>query len=156
MTFYQKHAAVSQGRLVLQDQAHVLEKVTELPSGIQKMPHDLFKEQPVKHARAYFMHQVLHFCPDETARQMLKNLKPAMKRGSGQGSSRLLINDMVIPSTGATKQNTTMDLAMMVTQAAKERDEAMWFELLQSVGFKVVNIWRKEGLIGTVIECVLE
>lgn len=46
--FRAKFPKQSNGRLVLQDQDHVLAEAKDLHEGIQKMQHDFFTEQPVK------------------------------------------------------------------------------------------------------------
>lgn len=149
------HWETSSGRLVLQDLPHVLDKA-DVPAGIAKQPHDFFTPQLVKGARAYFMHQILHDWADEPARRILEGVKGAMRRGRGRGSSRVLINEMVVPLTGASMHNTTLDFIMMGTNAARERDETAWVGLVESAGLKVVKIWRSEGAVDGVIECCLE
>lgn len=57
------------GRLVLQDLAHVLESA-DLPSEIDVQAHSFFDEQPIKHAKAYYLRTVLHDWPDKQAVQI--------------------------------------------------------------------------------------
>ena len=143
-------------RLFLQDKADVLEKATDLPSSITKVPHDFFKSQPILGARAYFFHQVLHNWVDKDAIMILNQIKPVMKRRSEPGYSRVLICDMVMPSIGASVKNTTMDLVMMTTTAALTRNEKQWRGLVEQAGLKIERIWTSEKAEDSVIECVLE
>ncbi|KAK7960380.1 O-methyltransferase [Apiospora saccharicola] len=94
--------------------------------------------QPVKGARAYYFHAVFHDWPDKTAVQMLRNTVGAMKKGY----SRVLINDIALPATGASWAQTTMDVNMMAILSAYERSDAMWTELLANAGLRVIKIWR--------------
>jgi 6-hydroxytryprostatin B O-methyltransferase len=57
--------------------------------------HDIFTEQPVKGADAYYLRHILHDWPDKYAVKIVANLVPALKHGS-----RILISDSVIPPTG--------------------------------------------------------
>ena len=69
------------------------------------------------------------------------------------GYSKLLINDVVMPSTGATSFVTGSDMNMMAIFAAVERSESHWRQLLQQAGFKIVKIWP--GVPESVIEAEL-
>ena len=83
------------GSIVLQDLSEVVDRAHEAGEAIVRASHDFFKPQPVLGAAVYFMHLVLHDWPDEEARKILENLKPAMK----PGYSRLLINDIVLTAS---------------------------------------------------------
>jgi len=114
------------------------------------MPHNFFEPQPVRHARAYYLHSVLHDWPDANALQILENLKPAMKHGY----SKLLLNEIVVLDRISTSspQVTSFDLAMMGLCAAQERTELMWRTLLGRAGFKVIKIWTSEAAVESIIE----
>lgn len=62
---------------------------------IKFMAHDFFTPQPVKSADAYLMRWILHNWTDEKAIEILKNLIPALKKGS-----RVVINDGCLPEPG--------------------------------------------------------
>jgi hypothetical protein len=83
------------------------------------------------------MHAVLHDWPDDKAKQLLENTRDAMV----QGYSKLLIYDIVLPSTGASISQTTMDVEMMSLLSASERTQDMWTRLLADSGLKIVNFW---------------
>ncbi|KAJ5733504.1 hypothetical protein N7493_002290 [Penicillium malachiteum] len=83
-------------RLYLQDLPEVIERST-CPDPVNKMAHDFFQPQPVKDARIYYIHAVLHDWPDEHARKILEMLRDALK----PGYSHLLIHDYVVPDQSA-------------------------------------------------------
>jgi hypothetical protein len=83
------------------------------------------------------MHAVLHDWPDETCQKILKNTKDAMVKGY----SKLFVYDIVLPPTGASISQCTMDVQMMSLLSASERTRAQWESLLSSSGFKIVNYW---------------
>lgn len=72
-----------------------------------------------------------------------------------KGYSRLLINEIVIPRTGANWHQTSVDLMMMGLLSSRERTEEGWEEFLQSAGFKVVNFWQSLAAYENVIEAEL-
>ncbi|KAJ6186227.1 hypothetical protein N7519_007528 [Penicillium mononematosum] len=125
------------GRLILQDQPHVLKDIKSLNPAIKSMVHDFYQEQPIKGARVYFLHSVLHDWNGETCRKILSQLVAAMT----PGYSKLLINENVVPNTGAHWQATSLDLIMMVDLAAKERTEQQWHQVIEPVGLKIIKIW---------------
>ena len=140
------------GRFILQDLSHVIEQAMDLPTGIEATVHDFWTPQPVKGARIYFMHSVLHDWPDEDCRKLLRHTAAAMEKGY----SKLLINENVIPDRGASWEMTSLDWFMMALAAARERTEAQWRELLESAGFRITGIWTKNAASQSVIEAVLK
>ncbi|KAK5658196.1 hypothetical protein OQA88_2169 [Cercophora sp. LCS_1] len=140
------------GRLILQDTAAVLSSAphTTLSSaGIEAMPHDFFSPQPVKGAKMYYLHHILHDWPDDKCVEIIKNIKDAMT----PGYSRLLVNEHIIPATGASWEATYLDLYMMVLFGARERTEDEWKVLLEGAGLKVLGVWRGGGGVEGVVEC---
>ena len=62
------------------------------------------------------------------------------------GYSKLLINENVIPTTGAWWESSALDMTMLATLSARERTEADWNELIEKkAGLKIVNIWNGGG-----------
>lgn len=55
--------------------------------------------------------------------------------------SRILIEDFVLPSTGATYRSTSMDVHMLFSLGGIERTEGHWRELLETLGLEIVKIW---------------
>ncbi|KAL2815093.1 S-adenosyl-L-methionine-dependent methyltransferase [Aspergillus granulosus] len=138
------------GRLVLQDLPEVVASVKDLHPSVDVTAHDFFTEQPVKGARAYYMHSVLHDWPDALCAKILANLAAAMK----PGYSKMLVNENVIPNTGAYWETTSLDIIMMEIGSA-ERTERQWRGLLESAGLKITNIWTARRGVESLIECEL-
>ncbi|KAJ5499348.1 Winged helix-turn-helix transcription repressor DNA-binding [Penicillium expansum] len=138
------------GRLVLQDLSEVVVSVKDLHPSIEVTGHDFFNEQPVKGARAYYMHSVLHDWPDELCRKILANTVAAMR----PGYSKVLVNENVIPDTEAYWETTSLDLIMMEIGSG-ERTERQWHALLESAGLKIVKIWTAQRGVESLIECEL-
>src|SRR3569833_2381659 len=74
--------------------------------------------------------------PDAQCREILENLKPALVRGQ----SKILINELVVPESGADWFTTSVDMIMLGFHAAHERRENEWKELVESVGLKFTKI----------------
>ncbi|OQE29095.1 hypothetical protein PENFLA_c004G01297 [Penicillium flavigenum] len=138
------------GRLVLQDLPEVVASVKDLHPSIEVTSHDFFTEQPVSGARAYYMHSVLHDWPDELCRKILANTVAAMR----PGYSKVLVNENVIPDTGAYWETTSLDLIMMEIGSG-ERTERQWHALLESAGLKIIKIWTAQRGVESLIECEL-
>ena len=92
---------------------------------------------------------IMHDWPDESCVTILKNIAAAMR----PGYSKVLVNDIVIPDTGATRLQTQSDIAMLALLGSMERSEAQWRRLFEQAGLKVVNIWP--GTPESVIEAEL-
>lgn len=69
------------------------------------------------------------------------------------GYSKLLVNENVIPSTGAHWQVTGLDLMIYALMGAKERSEREWHDLLEGAGLKICKIWNAANGIESLIEC---
>lgn len=76
----------------------------------------------------------MHDWPDDKAATILRNIRAAMSP-----DSRVLIDDAVLPDTGANWQSALADLAMM-TFAGKERTKHQWESLAESAGLRVEQI----------------
>lgn len=57
--FHKAFPDPTDGRLILQETEQVLGTVGDLSSRIEKMSHDFFQAQPVKGARAYYLHHIV-------------------------------------------------------------------------------------------------
>ena len=71
------------------------------------------------------------------------------------GYSQLIINELVIPSTGTNAYAMTADLAIAAIHNNEERSEEEWRAFLESTGFKIVKIWQKPGALRAVIQAEL-
>ncbi|KAI0543712.1 putative O-methyltransferase [Xylaria curta] len=138
------------GKLILQDTPDVIAMVT-VSEKIQVMDHDFFTPQPVKGARAYFMHAILHDWDDSDAGRILDNIAAAMTKNY----SKLLLYESVLVSQGATMYQTVADVSIMHLISAAERTEGRWRELLRAAGFRVCKIWCHPSSLESVIEAEL-
>ncbi|KAI0157909.1 putative O-methyltransferase [Hypoxylon sp. FL1284] len=127
----------NQGTLVLQDLAAVTDSTRDLDPSIQLMTHDFFTAQPIKGARAYFYHHILHDWSDQKCLEILEQVTKAMK----PGYSKILFHEMIIPNQGASTFHAMLDLTMMTSNAGMERSGRQWEELLGKAGLQVVKIW---------------
>jgi hypothetical protein len=72
------------------------------------------------------------------------------------GYSKLLINENVIPSTGAWWESSALDMTMLMLFSAKERTEADWYDLIErAAGLKIVKIWSGGRGVESLIEVEL-
>ncbi|KAJ5135064.1 uncharacterized protein N7515_004342 [Penicillium bovifimosum] len=142
-----KHPDIPAGSLILQDLPEVIANA-QVDEKITTMAHDFFLPQPVKGSRAYFMHAVLHDWPDDKAKQLLTNTKNAMVKGY----SKLIIYDIVLPLTGASISQATMDVEMMSLLSASERTQGAWTDLMTNAGLRIVNFWPDPQQYEMVIE----
>ncbi|KAJ5614880.1 hypothetical protein N7528_008534 [Penicillium herquei] len=140
------------GRLILQDLPQILADIKSLDSAIEPMAHDFYTEQPVKGARAYFLHSVLHDWSDETCQLILRRLVDAMT----PGYSKVLINENVVPDIGAHCQATSLDLIMLADLGGKERTEKQWREVIEPTGLIISKIWTPVNSAESLIECELK
>ncbi|KAM0430033.1 hypothetical protein ACHAPT_006039 [Fusarium lateritium] len=148
---FQRHYPNVPGKLILQDLPTVICQI-QLDPTITTMSYDFHTEQPIKDARAYYMHSCLHDWPDEICKSILARISAAMK----PGYSRLLINENVIPSKGAYWETTALDVSMMTVCCSMERTEANWYSLVEGVaGLKIVKIWAGGNGVESLIECEL-
>ncbi|KAJ4378633.1 hypothetical protein N0V86_005503 [Didymella sp. IMI 355093] len=150
--FLTKHPSAP-GRLVLQDTKVVIDGIQQLDGKIECMVHDFLTAQPLEAARAYYMHSVLHDWTDDVCKQILKQIAGAMK----PGYSKLLINENIIPATGANWEATALDITMMTLFGAQERTSSEWQKLLEdpSIGLKIVRVWSVNHSQESLIECEL-
>ena len=141
------------GKLVLQDRQEVISTIeaTSL-SSFEANPHDFFTPQPIKHAKAYYLHSVLHDWGDEEIVRILKNLLPALK----PGYSKILLNEIVVSESHASLQATSMDQLVFVLGAMRERIEMEWRSILELTGLRVSGIWKYPGAGECLIEAELE
>ena len=67
--------------------------------------------------------------------------------------SKVLINQWLVPTQGATSFMTHQDLNMMATSSAMERTEQQTRDLLEGAGFRIVHIWRPDDVES---ECIIQ
>lgn len=71
------------------------------------------------------------------------------------GYSKLLINENVIPDTGAHWQVTSLDLVMMADFASQERTGKQWKRLIEGAGLTICKTWTVLASAESLIECQL-
>ncbi|KAF3018914.1 hypothetical protein E8E14_010495 [Neopestalotiopsis sp. 37M] len=125
------------GKLILQDLDGVIESLNGMDHSIELVAYDFFTEQPIKGARAYFYHHILHDWSDEYCLRILEQVRKAMK----PGYSKLLLHEMIIPEEGAPPFFAMLDMTMMAFNSGMERTERQWEALLDQAGFKVIKFW---------------
>lgn len=145
-----KHPSLP-GKLILQDQPDVISTVSGSEGVFEPKSHDFFTSQPIKHARTYYLHSVLHDWGDDDCIKILEQLKPALK----PGYSTLLINELVVPQQNATWPITSMDQLVFVLGAMKERTHADWEALLTTAGYRITKIYSYEMGTESLIEAEL-
>ncbi|KAK2022880.1 O-methyltransferase [Colletotrichum zoysiae] len=147
--FLEAHPGTA-SRVYLEDlPAVIADENSTLVHGVNKVPYDFFTPQPIKHARAYYLHHIIHDWPNEQARKILEMQKAAMK----PGYSRLLLHDYVLRDDGPDHPHAAVsDMLMMTFCCAYERTEREWESLLASAGLGIVKIWR----VPFTGECVIE
>ncbi|OBT81411.1 hypothetical protein VE02_09916 [Pseudogymnoascus sp. 03VT05] len=131
------------GKIILQDREPVIAGV--LASGEERLfeaqIHDFFTPQPIKGARAYSLHSILHDWGDDEA------LK--------KGYSRVLLNEIVVSEEKPTIAATSMDMMMLAHFSVRERTEAEWRAILAKAGLNIVHIYTYPGVAESLIEAEL-
>ncbi|KAJ6095584.1 S-adenosyl-L-methionine-dependent methyltransferase [Penicillium sp. IBT 16267x] len=122
------------GRLILQD---LPEAVNRLPpiEGVRAEAHNFFQKQPITDAKFYYLRRIMHDWPDKEAASILQNISSVMAP-----DARILIDDIVLPNSGAHWQATMADSSMMFAFGGKERSIKQWDSLAECVGLRVEQI----------------
>ncbi|KAK1566271.1 S-adenosyl-L-methionine-dependent methyltransferase [Colletotrichum navitas] len=150
LRFYTAYPELA-SRIYLEDLPEVIADANEkaiIPNNVNKLEYNFFTPQPIKSARAYFMHHIIHDWPDASAQKILEMQKSAMK----PGYSRLLIHENVLDGEKSLLGPTSLDITMMVCLAGQERTEKQWLALFDSVGLKVIKFWKKPPGTFNIIE----
>ncbi|KAL5115576.1 hypothetical protein ACEQ8H_006552 [Pleosporales sp. CAS-2024a] len=126
------------------------EVIAGAPKGIERVefqPYNFFTEQPVKNADVYLFRMIFHNWGDKYCVQILRNLIPALKKGS-----KVVINDHVVPPGGILspyKDRTVraFDLVMKACFNAKERSVEDWTKLLKAADerFVIKDVVQPKG-----------
>ncbi|KAF2822841.1 putative O-methyltransferase [Ophiobolus disseminans] len=108
--------------------------------GVEFQAHDFFEIQPVQGADVYVFRWILHNLPDAYCVRMLRALEPALKK-----DARVLVMEMVLSPLGALPNDVerkvrAMDLTMLETGNARERELEEWQKLVASSDERFV--WR--------------
>ncbi|KAF2162695.1 hypothetical protein M409DRAFT_68979 [Zasmidium cellare ATCC 36951] len=108
------------GRVVLQELEYAVRRAV-LPEGVEGM--------------FYYFRRVLKDWPDEKVVEILKNTVSAMGP-----ESHILIDDWVVPETGAPWFVTQADMCMLTMSGGQERSEEQWREVLSRSGLKIESV----------------
>ena len=72
------------------------------------------------------------------------------------GYSKILINEFNIPLKGACTFATHSDFMVMSVNAAVERTERQWYDLIESAGLKIDKIWTLEPDAESLLEVTIK
>ena len=106
------------------------------------VPGSFFDEVPAG-GDVYLLAKVIHDWSDEAATQILSKVRAAVPE-----HGRLLIVDSVVPVGNAPHPAKTIDLVMLSLVDGRERNEEEWRQLLETCGFRPLEI--ADGLIQAV------
>jgi hypothetical protein len=139
-----------ESQLFLQDIPQVIGRA-ECDSRIHRVPHNFFEPQPIEGARAYYLHSIIHDWNDDDALLILRQIARVMK----PGYSKLLINDIMLPSVGTNRLETSVDMQMMIMVSGIERREETFHRMFEEAGLEVVQIWRNPSSVTSIFECIM-
>ncbi|KAG8533879.1 uncharacterized protein KY384_001620 [Bacidia gigantensis] len=137
------------GRFVLEDQQHTLDS-TDV-QGIEKLSHDFFTAQPVKGARFYHTHYILHNWDDEKSILILKQIASAMTKGY----SKVILNEWILPDMGCSLYEGLIDIQMLMAFTGMERTRGQWQSIIEAAGLKLTKFWMPPGYGEGIIEASL-
>ena len=98
--------------------------------------------------RAYYFHNIYHNWSDEHYRTIFTNTAQSMEKGN----SRILIDDYVLPNTGASYRGPSMDFLMLMYTSGIERTIREWVNLLESCNLEIIKVWGVDSGHEQVIE----
>ena len=131
----QRHPQIK-GRFIVQDLASTIEAISDPPAGVDFMIHDIFTQQPIKHASVYHLRHILHNWSDDDCTAILAHVAPILR----MNRSKLLLVDVMLPDTDITMQEAIMDITMF-PMGGMERTESQWRQLLARTGLRIKKIW---------------
>ena len=124
---------------VVQDREHVVRNAVvenvEIRDRIKFMAHDFHDEQPVKDADVYFFRRVMMEWTDEKVAEILRALKPALKKGA-----LVQLQDPYLPEPGVSplgqerKYRDSDLLALAIANAAAPREVEEWEAVFKLAG----------------------
>jgi demethylsterigmatocystin 6-O-methyltransferase len=85
-------------------------------------------------AKFYYLREVVHDWSEDKCVEILRNLIPALGRGS-----KILIDDLVLPEVGCSWQAAGADIAIMLIGGA-ERTLAEWEQLVVKAGLRILEV----------------
>ncbi|CAG8958658.1 hypothetical protein HYFRA_00011499 [Hymenoscyphus fraxineus] len=124
------------GRVINQDLPGTLAAAPKYEN-IEMMAQNFYEKQQIQGAKIYYIRQCLHDLPDKEATQVLQQIRDAMSL-----NSILLIDELVIPDTGASPFSMQLDFTMMAFFSSTERTVSHWEILLGQVGLNLSQVHR--------------
>ena len=73
-----------------------------------------------------------------------------------RGYSYILIDDYVVPDTGASLRASSMDLFMLFFCSGIERTRSQWEKLLDACGLEIVKVWGTRSDYEHIIQAQLK
>lgn len=139
-----------ENQLFLQDMPSVLGQAT-CDAKVTRVAHNFFEPQPIRGARAYYMHNVLLDWNDQDALVILRHIKDAMT----PGYSKLLIHDMLMPRSGANRVQTSVDMQIWVMTSGRVRTEDEFGQIFSKAGLEVVKVDSHPLSATSIVELVV-
>jgi len=124
------------GRVICQDLPETL-SVAPKYEDIEMMAQNFYEKQQIQGAKIYYIRQCLHDLPDKEAKQVLQHIRDAMS-----SKSVLLIDELVIPDTGASPFSMQLDFTMMAIFNSTERTVPHWRSLLGELGLELTQVYK--------------
>lgn len=149
LMFAELHPEIADGSVIVQDLRHVIDAATTFDGQKKVVPeaYNYLEPQPIKGARVYYVHVVIHNADDGRAIAVLKNVVEAMEKGYSQ----LLIHESVVDVDDPHANATSQDIFMMGIFSAQERTRERWVSLIQEAGLIIRDIKMKKGFPDAVI-----
>lgn len=134
-------------KTTVQDLPEVVATAPKAVELVEFQAYDFFTEQPVKGADVYLFRMIFHNWSDKYCVDVLRNLIPALKKGS-----KIVINNHVVPKPGELspyqdRSVRAFDLVMKEMFNSKESNIEDWEALLKRADehLKIVEVKRPEG-----------
>lgn len=137
----------NEAQLFLEDMPTVVDQA-RCDDKIRRISHNFFEPQPIRGARTYYLHSILHDWNDDDALAILRHVRDAMI----PGYSKLLVNDIMMPRHSATRLQTSVDMQMWVMASARERTEDEFGRIFMKAGLEIVKIWRSPLSVTSIVE----
>jgi murein endopeptidase len=94
------------------------------------------------------MHSILLDWNDDDALTILRHIRDAMT----PGYSKLLIHDMIMPRSGSTRLQTSVDMQIWVMTSARVRTEEEFEHIFAKAGLGIVRIDKNHLSVTSIVE----
>lgn len=149
LRFASLHPQIADGSVVVQDLPHVIDAARTFDGQKKVIPmaYNYMDPQPIKGARVYYIHVVIHNADDARAIAVLKNVVEAMEKGYSQ----LLIHENIINVHNPHANATSQDIFMMGMFSARERTRDRWAYVIKEAGLIIRDVKMEKGFPDAVI-----